>query len=224
MNCNKSILVNKNIIFSIILSISSLSGCAMLTSNVPPPLDKLEPIDPMRQKVVYCPATLFDLNKQRVKLNSKISIDANGQRFFGQMNWEHRPERDTFEFLSPFGQMIAKLSQDKNGVTLDDGKNTYHALTAEELTLRTFGWKMPVSGIVYWLIGRPYPFSGAIPQTNNQGQMMKIQQSGWDVIYFDDYAPAGMYLMPRTIEIFGQDQSQNSPIKIKIINQVWDFN
>lgn len=218
MNCNKNIL-NKFIILGFI---SSLSGCAIFSPKVPPPLSQLDPIDPMRQKVVYCPAKLFDLNQQKIKLNSKISVYANGQRWFGQINWEHKPDRDIFEILSPFGQTMAKLSQDKNGVTLEDGKNTYHALTAEELTLRTFGWKLPISGIVYWLIGQTYPFSSAIPKTNNEGQMIQIKQSGWEINYQNDYSPAGMYLMPKTLEILGEDQNQQ--IKIKIINQAWDFN
>lgn len=90
------------------------------------------------------------------------------------------------ELRSPLGQTMASATLNAGGAELvtSDGKR-YQADSAEQLTERVFGWRMPLGNLPDWLRGRL-----AQPIETDRGRPLAGVEHGW-AVRLENWRPTG---------------------------------
>jgi outer membrane biogenesis lipoprotein LolB len=90
---------------------------------------------------------------------------------------------DTLEIRGPMGGAIAKITINPGEAILErDGKKV-SAIDADTLIQNTLGLPLPARGLSNWLNGQLRAGSPARLERDNQGQVKRISQDGWDLAY-----------------------------------------
>jgi len=91
--------------------------------------------------------------------------------------------KDTLEIRNPVGGSIAKITINPGEATLERDGQVVTAIDADTLIQNTLGLPLPARGLSNWLRGEVRPGSEASVDRNAQGQVSKISQDGWDLVY-----------------------------------------
>lgn len=112
--------------------------------------------------------------------------DPRVERASGRFLLETRAGSTLLELLSPLGQTMAtaELNQDRAELLTAEGRR-FEARSAEELTERVFGWRMPVGDLPRWLRGRLDN-----PTETAGGRPLAGSEHGW-TIRLEDWRPSG---------------------------------
>lgn len=90
---------------------------------------------------------------------------------------------DTLEIRSPMGGALAKIIINPGEAILErDGKKVT-AVDADTLIQGALGLPLPARGLSNWLNGQVRPGSIARLERDDQGQVKRIRQDGWDLAY-----------------------------------------
>jgi outer membrane lipoprotein LolB len=116
-------------------------------------------------------------------LNGRIAIKHDGDRSSANIRWTHRTDDDDILLLAPFGQTVARIHSDGQGVVLDTADKHYTSQDTEELTQQVLGWHLPLAGLRYWVLALPAPESKASIEHDANGQVSTMQQDGWKISY-----------------------------------------
>ena len=98
--------------------------------------------------------------------------------------WHHAPGTDELVLSTPFGQALARLSGNADGVVLErqDGGAT-RAGDWESLTREALGVPVPVRGLAWWVRGTPHPASAHVVERDTGGRATVLRQDGWEIVY-----------------------------------------
>lgn len=104
-------------------------------------------------------------------------IDGREERASGRFLLEARNGSTQLELFSPFGQSLASATLDAGRARLltSEGR-LYEADSAEQLTEKVLGWRMPLADLPRWLRGR---LDGATE--TEAGRPVAGQEHGWAV-------------------------------------------
>jgi outer membrane biogenesis lipoprotein LolB len=91
--------------------------------------------------------------------------------------------KDTLEIRNPVGGAIAKITITPGEATLERNGDVTTAIDADTLVQNTLGLPLPARGLSNWLRGETRPGSEASIERNAKGQVSKINQDGWNLIY-----------------------------------------
>jgi len=91
--------------------------------------------------------------------------------------------KDTLEIRNPMGGSIAKITIMPGEATLERDGQVVTAIDADSLVQNTLGLPLPARGLSNWLRGQVRPGSEASIERNAKGQVSKISQDGWDLVY-----------------------------------------
>ncbi len=98
-------------------------------------------------------------------------------RASGRFRLERLASHTVLELSGPLGQTIASAQVDDRGARLTDSNGrTYQAASAEALTERLFGWRVPVLALPGWLQGRI-----RTPVDAEAGKVWTGTDSGWSI-------------------------------------------
>ena len=81
------------------------------------------------------------------------------------------------------GGSIAKIIITPGEATLESDGKVVTAVDADTLVQNTLGLPLPARGLSNWLRGEVRPGGEASIDRNAQGQVSKISQDGWDLVY-----------------------------------------
>lgn len=148
-------------------------------------------------------------------LTGRIAVKYRDQSSSGNLRWQHRESSDDMVLLSPLGQTVTQITRDSNGVTLiDQAHKTHRAADAETLTGKLLGWRLPLSGLIYWVVGQPDPSLPYRVERDAQQYPMQLMQDGWQVNYSAWQTVDGQGL-PRKITL------QREDLKIRLVVDEW---
>lgn len=149
------------------VTLALLGGCAT------PVTEQLQPSLPSQALV----------HQDGFQLTGRVAVQYDGQAFSGGLRWRHLAAADEMLLSSPLGQGVAQITRDESGVTLVNAadQQAYHASDAEALTADVLGWRLPLSGLAYWVRGKPAP--GAYQPRYEAGQLTQLDQDGWHIDY-----------------------------------------
>ena len=87
------------------------------------------------------------------------------------------------------------------------------------MTEQVFGWKLPIAGLEYWIMGKTNPQTAAEIDIDRDDKVVAIRQDGWEVTYlaFFSHLPSQRIdkSSPRIIEL-------NYPnLKLKLVIDSW---
>ncbi len=91
--------------------------------------------------------------------------------------------KDVLEIRNPMGGSIAKIIITPGEATLESDGKVVTAVDADTLVQNTLGLPLPARGLSNWLRGEVRPGSEASIDRNTKGQVSKISQDGWDLVY-----------------------------------------
>ena len=91
--------------------------------------------------------------------------------------------KDILEIRNPVGGSIAKISITPGEATLERDGQIVTAIDADTLLQNALGLPLPARGLSNWLRGEVRPGSEASIDRNSKGQVSKISQDGWDLVY-----------------------------------------
>jgi len=187
-----------------------LSGCATTTTQTTQTNNASAPSDLHKQHIAHIGQI------EQFSLKGRLGIITQPKNHSARLAWQHKAEQDNIDIYSPIGGKVANIKKTAHQVTLvDNGNKTTTAPDAESLTEKTLGFKLPLSGLSYWVLGKASNDSlvNAITWDLN-GRIDTLQQNGWDIKYKDYNEHAG-YFLPRKITL------KNDKMKLKLIIEKW---
>lgn len=137
-------------------------------------------------------------------------IERREERASGKFTLEAHDDLTLLELASPLGQTLASASV-RNGVAslvTAEGRH-YEAGSAEELTERVFGWRVPIGDLPRWLRGhleRPTESENARPVAG--------QEDGW-LVRLGNWRDAGPGRL--TLDWPAQPQAEARRVNLKLI-------
>lgn len=117
------------------------------------------------------------------ELNGRIGIQHQNEGFSGNLHWQHQGLADEIQIYGPLGQMVVHIIKlPKQGVRLiTSDRKEYSAADVETLTESIVGWRLPLQGLQYWVLGAAHPDSYAEIKRDDQQRPIQLFQSGWQV-------------------------------------------
>lgn len=91
--------------------------------------------------------------------------------------------KDILEIRNPMGGSIAKITITPGEATLERDGQVVTEIDADTLIQKTLGLPLPARGLSNWLRGETRPGSEASVERNSKGQVSKINQDGWSLVY-----------------------------------------
>jgi outer membrane biogenesis lipoprotein LolB len=91
--------------------------------------------------------------------------------------------KDVLEIRNPMGGSVAKITINPGEATLERDGQVVTAVDADSLLQNALGLPLPARGLSNWLRGEVRAGSEASVERNAKGQVSKISQDGWDLVY-----------------------------------------
>lgn len=152
---------------------------------------------------------------EQFTLKGRIGVQADGKGFSGSLNWQHDNANDDISLYSPLGGQVASIKKTAEGVTLEDSKgNRISAPDAETLTQTTLGWRLPLTGLADWSLGRPT--SGTIQAStwDELGHLITLKQDDWNIEY-QNYSEQNGHFLPNKILL------KSEKLNLKLLVEEW---
>ncbi len=148
-------------------------------------------------------------------LKGRLGVVTKKQGFSGSINWQHTTQNDNIDVFSPLGGQIANIKKTALGVTLtqQDGRSIT-AQSAVSLTESTLGFKLPVTGLSDWALGKPTSSKIEASTWDAQGRLLTLKQDGWDIGY-ENYADNSGVSLPNKVVL------KSEQLNLKLLIENW---
>ncbi len=137
-------------------------------------------------------------------LQGRVSVRYGEEYMSGQLNWRAGAASDEVLLSSPLGQGIASITRNDAGVSLvRPGAPAVMAENVESLTQSELGFRLPLSGLRYWIQAMPDPARVSKMRRNDAGGVEQIAQDGWKIEYlqFQENRPRKIHVTREGLEI-----------------------
>jgi outer membrane lipoprotein LolB len=116
--------------------------------------------------------------------SGRIAVHEQDRNLSGGIRWSHDSAGDNILLLSPLGQGVMQIETGADGATLRTAdEKFYRAADAEELAWNVTGWRIPVSGLVFWVRGMAQPGDIALAERDDKGRLLRLKQADWKIEY-----------------------------------------
>jgi outer membrane lipoprotein LolB len=149
-------------------------------------------------------------------LTGRLALDADGQQWHTNLRWRQSGEDFDIRLFGPFGRDAGHVQGDERKATLRaaDGER-FEADDVDRLVVEVLGWRLPVSGMRYWVMGLPAPEASYIPELDASGRLARLEQSGWTV-QFHRYRNSPAPALPDRLELTYED------IRVRVLVDQWN--
>jgi len=194
------------------------AGCAT-TPSYPPPVE-----DP----AVAWQARQTELKPVSAwKIQGRLAMRSDDEGWQATVYWARDGDQQRIDLAGPLGRGHLRLVQDSHGAELRDAdQRTWRANNAEQLLYRTTGWRVPLDGLNYWVLGLPVPEAAASEELDSRGRLKKLVQSGWD-IRFLEYTRYGSFDLPSKLFMKRQaaatetGSAKDATLEVRLIVEHW---
>ena len=159
---------------------------------------------------------LADLHQWRAV--GKIAIRSQEDSWNAGLQWEQDRDSYRIRLSGPLGQGLMELTGEPGRVEMrTSDKQVYRAAAPDDLLLEHTGWRVPVAGLRYWILGRPAP-EDAIGSLalDPAGRLAQLYQSGWHIQY-QRYKEFDGIPLPTKMTL------ENPKVQAKLIVRSWDL-
>ena len=159
-----------------VLVSSMLSGCATVPRLPSVELDRLW--QQHRQSLEQ---------KDNWVLTARIAGSTEDDGWSGKLSWQQAGGNYQIHFQAPFGQGAVQLLGDPYRVQMrTSDEQMVVADNAESLLYQQLGWRLPLKGLRYWVLGLPMPVAtpaqvSPVLALDEAGRLASLQQSQWRV-------------------------------------------
>jgi outer membrane lipoprotein LolB len=154
-------------------------------------------------------------NIKAFSLKGRLGVVTQKQGFSGNIEWQHQPVTDNIDVYSPVGGKVANIAKTPSGVTLTDQKGrSISAQDTESLTEMTLGFRLPLTGLSDWALGRPNASKIAASSWDEKGRLLTLKQDGWDISY-ENYSENNGVDLPSKIVL------KSEKVNLKLLIENW---
>jgi outer membrane lipoprotein LolB len=189
-----------------LLSLTLLSACAQLPKHELPAQDIWE-----SRRVELA-------GIRHWRLRARIGIVAEPESGSADLSWEQDGSAFALKATAALGRGLIAIEGDGESVSMQTAQGgTLRAASAEDLILQRTGWRIPVGGLRYWILGLPSGlYTDETYTLDNAGRMESLQGGGWHVEY-RSYGTYGDAQLPDKIRL------QNEQVQIKLAVIDWEI-
>lgn len=146
----------------------------------------------------------------------KIGIQSTQDSWSAGLSWQQNGDSYRLRLSGPLGQGLMELRGSPGDVELRTSDDeVYRARTAEALMQAHAGWQVPLSGLRYWILGRPDPDAGIVDfALDPGGRLAELRQLGWHIRY-ERYAEFDGVVLPTRLTL------ENSRLRAKLAVRTW---
>ena len=133
--------------------------------------------------------------------------------------WQQLTDAYDIRLIAPLGQGAVQITGDNGGVTISlaNGQSEY-ADDAEALFASMTGMSLPVAGLQDWLRGMPIEGEEIQHASwNEQGQLYKLEQSGWR-IEMNRYKSVADVELPHAFYLEREDRPE---LSVRLLIREW---
>lgn len=141
---------------------------------------------------------------QSFALQGRVSVKYDEESLSGRLDWQAGAAADEVLLSTPLGQGIASIRRDPAGVRLSrPDRPAVAAENVEALTEAELGFRLPLSGLRYWVQASPDPARASEVRRNAAGGVERILQDGWQIDYlqYQDGRPRKIQVTREGLEI-----------------------
>jgi len=158
-----------------------------------------------------------DRRPETFRLEGRISVRNGEENFSGGIRWAHDPTHDEILLSSPLGQGVAELRREAGRVSLTDSEGrVQEADSGEALLEGVLGVRLPLEGLVHWLLARPRPNVAHVLHRDAEGHVGRLEQDGWRLKY-GRYHQQQAYWLPG--RIFAQ---RSEELEFRLVVDTWE--
>ena len=191
--------------FILPLAVLVLSGCAATRG-----LDLPDMADWETRKAILAETDEWEFT-------GRIGVSAGDEGFNGKLFWRQDGVVFRARISGPFGAGTVFINGNRRELAVTDRNGAVTELHDAEVELRQmYGWTIPVTSLRYWALGIPDPAGPAETSFGDDGQLVQILQSHWQVDY-GPYRDSAGQLMPRRLTAVNDD------VKVRLIVDDWIF-
>ena len=192
----------------LLLAALFLSACA--TQPVPPSTTSAPTNASINQQHL---ATLAAIKS--FSLKGRLGVVTQKQGFSGSIEGQHQQTSDNIDVYSPVGGKVANIAKSTDGVILTDQKShSIKAQDAESLTDMTLGFRLPLTGLSDWALGKPTASKIDAATWDEKGQLLTLKQDGWDISY-ENYTEINGLNLPNKIGL------KSDKVNLKLLVEKW---
>jgi outer membrane lipoprotein LolB len=154
-------------------------------------------------------------------LSARIAVSTEDDAWSGQLKWHQAPQSYEIFFTAPFGQGAVQLAGDRRGVEMRaaDGQ-VFFAPDAESLLYQQLGWRLPLAGLRYWVVGLPVPQDAAAPAPemalDEAGRLASLKQAHWRISY-PGYRQVEGVALPQKVFL------ENTELSVRLVIDRWQL-
>ena len=154
-------------------------------------------------------------NIKAFSFKGRLGVVTQKQGFSGNIEWQHQQASDNIDVYSPVGGKVANIVKTAEGVILTDQKSrSISAQDAESLTEMTLGFKLPLTGLADWALGKPTVNIVEASTWDEKGRLLTLKQDGWDIAY-DNYTETNGVDLPNKIVL------KSEKVNLKLLAEKW---
>lgn len=150
-------------------------------------------------------------------LHGRIAVSDGTSAGSGRIDWQQRGAAYTLNFLAAVSNRNWKLEVRPGQAVLIEANGAVRlARSAEELLARELNWRIPAGALRYWVLGLRVPDQPGQALYGVDGQLQRIEQSGWTIRYeeFDgSHSPA----LPRKL------RARSGEREVRIVVRRWNL-
>ena len=191
-----------------------LTACA--TQPIPPSTTPAPTNASIHQQHLATLATIKSFS-----LKGRLGVVTRKQGFSGSIEWQHQPYKDNqtsldnIDVYSPVGGKVANITKTASGVTLTDQKShSISAQNAESLTDMTLGFRLPLTGLSDWALGKPTASKIDASTWDEKGRLLTLKQDGWDISY-ESYSETNGVDFPNKVVL------KSEKVNLKLLVEKW---
>jgi outer membrane lipoprotein LolB len=161
----------------------------------------------------------WEAHKQQIggidgwQISGKIGIRAPSDSGSATLFWLQRQDYFDIRLAGPLAVGSARISGRTNDVVLDlSTQGSFTSNSAEDLLEKGLGWRLPLTQLFWWVRGLPAPDSPSQVSLDNDSQLNRLEQDGWQIQYLS-YIEQDGYSLPERIKLQGQDLQVTLVIK-----------
>ncbi len=163
-------------------------------------------------------ARMVAIRAFRVSAESGVVADRHGGTLL--LRWVVRPTAYQMTGFGPFGRIIFRLRAGPAGARLRTERGRFQGVSASRLLWRLTGWRLPVSGLRFWILGIPAPGPVAEHKLDREGLLASLSQAGWSIRY-RSYGRTARGRLPRFLTLTREGVSGPDRIVVKIRIDRW---
>lgn len=146
----------------------------------------------------------------------RVAVRADAESFTAGLRWDQDGGRYRILLSGPLGQGGARLEGAPGEVVLTTARGeTFRAARPDDLLYQQLGWRMPLGGLRYWLVGISDPSAPLSRlELDGSGLPTRLDQGDW-VVEFEGWGTFEGEPMPTRMRV------HNARVDAKVALQSW---